>query len=297
MHFTPGCPVSQTIYEMVTSAIITALKEGVVPWRKPWHVDSFLPVNAITNKPYRGVNVLLLSMSRYTDHRWMTFKQAKEKGGTVKKGERSTMVVFWKQWQPPATLTQEEVASARAQHAPILRYYNVFNVEQCEEVNLPEVYRSTPLKEHERIERADLLVRMMPDPPRIVEGGKSAWYRPSDDLVQVPPISTFETADAFYSTLFHELGHSTGHEKRLNRSGVIGDIQFGSGEYSKEELVAELTAAFCCATMSLDNSLTADAASYIQGWLSVLKADPKVVVIAAAQAQRAADHIRGVVYM
>ncbi len=289
--------MSQTIYEMVTSAIISALKEGVVPWRKPWHVDSFLPVNAISNKPYRGVNVLLLSMSRYTDHRWITYKQAQEKGGTVKKGERSTMVVFWKQWQPSATMTNEEIALERPRHAPVLRYYNVFNVEQCQDVNLAEVYRSTQLKEHERIERADMLVRMMPDPPRIVEGGRSAWYRPSDDLVQVPPISTFETADAFYSTLFHELGHSTGHERRLNRSGVIGDIQFGSGEYSKEELVAELTAAFCCATMSLDNSLTADAASYIQGWLSVLKADPKVVVIAAAQAQRAADHIRGVVYM
>jgi antirestriction protein ArdC len=136
----------------------------------------------------------------------------------------------------------------------------------------------------------------MPDPPRIVEAGQSAWYRPADDLVSIPCLDRFESADSYYTTLFHELGHATGHEKRLKRSGVIGEVRFGSGEYSREELVAELTSAFCCATVSLDNDLIEDSASYINGWLKVLKEDPKAMVIAAAQAQKAADHIRGVQY-
>lgn len=283
--------MSQTVYETITSTIVTALRNGVVPWRKPWHAQSNAPVNAVTNKAYRGVNVFLLGLSEFRDHRWLTLKQASDLGGKVIKGQRATMVVFWKQWEP-----KDADPDASSKRIPILRYYHVFNVEQCEGLKLASLHEGRPITEHERIERADLLVRHMPDPPTIQERGKSAWYRPADDLVQVPPLSAFDSADAFYGTLFHELGHATGHEKRLNRAGVTGEIQFGSSDYSKEELVAELTAAFCCATVSLDNSLVGDAASYINGWLRALKNDPKAVVIAAAQAQKAADYIRGVTY-
>ena len=205
-------------------------------------------------------------------------------------GEKSTMVVFWKHWEPPS-----ESDEAR-KRIPVLCYFHVFNIEQCEGLDVPELYRPQPLNESQRIERAELLVQSMPNPPSISEGGQSAWYRPSDDHVQMPPLSTFESSDSYYATLMHELGHSTGHESRLNRKEVTGDIRFGSGDYSKEELVAELTSAFCCATVGLDNSLLDNAASYINGWLKVLKGDPKAVVIAAAQAQKAADCIRGVTY-
>lgn len=283
--------MSQNVYETITSTIMTALKQGVVPWRKPWHVQSNAPVNAVSNKSYRGVNVFLLGLSQFRDHRWLTLKQAGDLGGRVREGQRATLVVFWKHWEP-----KEPDPDASSRRIPILRYYHVFNVEQCEGLTLPSLHAAKPLQEHERIERADLLVRHMPDPPTIREQGNSAWYRPSDDLVQIPPLASFESADGFYGTLFHELGHATGHHKRLNRNGVTGEIRFESSDYSKEELVAELTAAFCCATVSLDNSLIGDAASYINGWLKALQNDPKAVVIAAAQAQKAADYIRGVTY-
>lgn len=115
----------------------------------------------------------------------------------------------------------------------------------------------------------------MPDPPRIQETGRSAWYRPYDDLIQMPPLRSFKSPESYHSTLFHELGHATGHARRLNSPGVIETVQFGSGVYSKEELVAELISAFCCATVALDNSVIEDAASNIDGWLKVLKSDPK----------------------
>lgn len=286
--------MSQTIYQTVTSTIMTALKKGVVPWRKPWNVQSTSAVNAVSNKPYRGVNVFLLGLSPFTDHRWLTLKQATDLGGRVVQGQRATMVVFWKQWEPKEPDTESDRSSRK--RIPILRYFNVFNVEQCDGLSVPPLYVPAPLTENQRIERADLLARAMPDPPTVREGGSSAWYKPADDMVQIPPIRSFDSADAYYATLFHELGHATGHEKRLNRSGVTGEIRFGSGDYSKEELVAELTSAFCCATISLDNSLIADSASYINGWLKTLQNDPKAVVIAAAQAQRAADLIRGITY-
>lgn len=280
-----------TVYETVTNTIIDALKRGVVPWRKPWSGDATLPCNAISQRAYRGVNVLLLSLSPYSDHRWLTFKQVGEKGGRVKPGEKSTMVVFWKRWQPTA---QDEESEPNRKHIPLLRYFSVFNVEQCEALGMPPAY--VPKEADLRpIERAEQLAALMPDPPRMKEGS-SAWYRPTDDLVQVPPIRSFKSPESYYATLFHELGHATGHLKRLNRPGVTEAIQFGSGAYSKEELVAELTSAFCCASIALDNSVIDDAASYIDGWLKVLRSDPKAVVIAAAQAQRAADYIKGVTY-
>jgi antirestriction protein ArdC len=279
-----------TIYESVTLTILSSLSAGVIPWRKPWNSDAALPTSLATGKLYRGINSFLLGITPYSDHRWLTFKQVQERGGQVKKGEKSTMVVYWKHWEPPSASDEAK------KRIPVLRYFHVFNVEQCEGLDVPELYRPQPPDEPQRIERAELLVQSMPNPPSIAEGGQSAWYRPSDDHVQMPRLNTFENSDSFYATLMHELGHSTGHESRLNRKEVTGDIRFGSGDYSKEELVAELTSAFCCATVGLDNSLIDNAASYISGWLKVLKSDPKAVVIAAAQAQKAADYIRGVTY-
>lgn len=286
--------MSNAIYENVTKTIIAALKQGVVPWKKPWHQGQSVPVNATTNRPYRGVNTFLLSISSFADNRWLTLKQANELGGAVKPGEKATSVIFWKRWNPKAP--EGEQVSGVSREVPLLRYFRVFNAEQCVGLSLPELHKPDEYTEHVRSQLAELLIEHMPNKPSIAEGGDTAWYRPADDHVQVPKLEAFKSADAFYATLFHELGHATGHEKRLNRSGVTGRILFGSGEYSKEELVAELTSAFCAATVSLDDRLIGDAASYINGWLGVLKADPKVVVIAAAQAQKAADHIRGVEY-
>ncbi|MEI7575544.1 MAG: zincin-like metallopeptidase domain-containing protein [Armatimonadota bacterium] len=283
--------MAQNLYELVTSKIIAALDHGVVPWKKPWHVQSQIPVSLTANKPYRGVNSLLLGLAPYEDHRWLTFKQIGTLGGQVKRGEKSTQVVFWKFPEPSSD--DEESKKARA---PLLRYYSVFNVEQTEGLNVPALLDRKPVEERERIVKADLLVKSMPNPPRIEETGTAAWYKPSQDLVQVPKIENFSSSDQFYLTLLHELGHATGHKSRLNRKGVTDQVHFGSGEYSKEELVAELTAAFCAAEVSLDNSLIGDSASYIASWLKVLRNDPKAIVFAAAQAQKAADYIKGAQY-
>jgi len=282
----------QTLYESVTSSILAAMERGVVPWRKPWACHNALPTNVVTNRPYRGANVFLLSMSGFEDHRWLTFKQVQERGGHVKAGERSTPVIFWTRWKPQEAVGEEDT-EPRHVEVPLLRSYRVFNAEQCDGLNLPELYRSEPLGERERVERADLLVQSMPSPPVIQERGRAAWYKPASDLVQVPPLKRFDSVDSFYGTLFHELGHATGHPTRLNRKGVAETARFGSRDYSHEELVAELSSAFCCALLGLDNSVLENAASYIHGWMEALRDKPKVFIVAAAQAQKAADYISG----
>lgn len=264
---------------------MSALDRGVVPWRKPWSADVLPPINGVTNRLYRGVNVLLLSLTSYQDHRWLTGRQITAQGGYPRRGERGTLVVFWKRFEPP----EEEASQARP---PVLRYYRVFNAEQCDGLRLPAMERS-PEQQHERIERAEHLVAEMPRPP-LIRTGRSAWYRPSDDLVQMPPLGNFQSTESYYATLFHELAHATGHPTRLDRAGVNGQELLSKGSYGREELVAELASAFCCACLGLDNSTIEDAASYIGGWLTLLKSDHKAVVIAAAQAQRAADYIRAV---
>ncbi len=281
--------MSANLYEIVTQKILDALNQGVIPWRKPWHSSALMPVNLLTNKPYRGVNPWLLASTPFADHRWLTFKQAQELGATVRTGEKSTMVVFWK--FPEKKKEDEE--EDKADQVPVLRYYNVFNVEQVDGLNLPPD-PTRRLSDEDRIQRAEILVRSMPSPPKVEERGDEAYYIPSRDLVRIPKPSSFESIDAYYSTKFHELVHSTGHESRLNRSGVVGAVHFGSEAYSREELVAELGSAYCCSLIGLDGSYIQDSASYIGGWLTSLRADPKAMVIAAAQAQKAADFIRGV---
>ena len=175
----------------------------------------------------------------------------------------------------------------------MLRYYSVFNAEQCEGLKLPPL--SVPeVRDHERIEAAEALAQAMPNRPTVTEGGTGAWYMPSADRVNVPALGTFDSADSYYATLFHELGHATGHESRLDRKELQGVVRFGSADYSREELVAELTSAYCCASLKLDNSLIDNSAAYLKGWLRALKDDPKMIVVASARAQKAADFIRGV---
>ncbi len=288
-----GVALSSSLYEIVTAKVIESLKKGTVPWRKPWNVNTLLPCNATTNRPYRGVNILLLGLSPFADHRWLTFKQAQELGGKVKQGERSTMVVFWKF---PERKQSEDDEDSWKQNAPILRYFNVFNVEQVEGIEVAPIPIQGNLTDEHRIGRADALVCSMPNPPFIEERGQQAWYHPESDMVRIPKVSSFSSIDEYYSTLFHELGHSTGHEKRLKRSGVAGKVHFGSEEYSREELVAELTSSFCCATVALDNSIHDNSVAYINSWMNSLRSDPKALVIAAAQAQKATDYIKGIEY-
>jgi antirestriction protein ArdC len=244
----------------------------------------------MTGRQYHGVNLLLLGLSRYTDHRWLTYRQARELGGHVRTGEKASLAVFWKQLEIERNDGDSE--EVRKGQIPLLRHYYLFNVEQCDGLDLPGS-STKGAEEPTRIEAAESAIRAMPDPPRLHEGCRAACYYPLIDVVHMPPISSFKTADAYYATLFHELVHATGHPSRLNREGVTQTPQFGSDAYGREELVAELGSGYCCATIGLDNSVIDDAASYIDGWLAKLRSDSKLLVRASGQASRAADFILG----
>lgn len=275
-------------YHVVTTKIIEALEQGVVPWRKPWRGADALPCNVLTSRPYRGINLLLLSLAPYSDNRWLTLKQANSLGGQIRQGESSTVAIFWKvlELEP-----KDEDGKSKKKTATLLRYYRLFNVEQCIGLDLSPVETTEQISEPERVDKADAVLRNMTDPPSVVEGGSIACYSPAEDRVKMPRMSCFKSVDAYYATLFHEIGHATGHPKRLNRPEVANGSIFGSSDYGREELVAELTSAFCCASIGLDNSLIDNSASYIQSWLTSLRSDTKAIIAASSKAQRAADYI------
>ena len=281
-YASPTNPSSST-YQRVTDQITAALASGVIPWRKPWKGREFLPCNAVSKRAYGGVNLFMLALAPFSDHRWLTVRQANDLGGHIRKGERGSLVVFWK-------ILDHSNEEDPKRPVPLLRHFIVFNVEQTEGCSIESVAMPQRVAQ---IEAAEAVVRDMPDPPRLSVHHSTAFYRPSDDLVGIPDFSRFETPDSYYATLFHELGHATGHASRLNRPGVAEAIHFGSEDYSREELVAELASAFVCAEIGLDNSLISDSASYISGWLDVLRRDPKAIVIASSHAKRAADFIFG----
>lgn len=270
--------MSNKIYEMVTDEIVKQLEAGVVPWRQPWTNNG--AVNWKTQKSYRGVNIFLLPPGEYA-----TFKQIQEAGSKVKKGQKSRFVVFWK-W------LEVEDENEEMRKIPLLRYYQVFEINtQCEGL---ESKRKDTRFEHSPIEEAEMVMQAYADCPKLQFESGSAWYRPSADIISVRPIADYKNLHEYYSTLFHEAIHSTGHTKRLNREGVTQAIAFGSENYSKEELVAELGAAMLCGVSGIDNHTIQNSASYIASWLRALKDDKTLLVKAAGQAQKAADYILGV---
>jgi antirestriction protein ArdC len=262
-----------SVYEQVTERMIALLEKGNVPWRKPWNVQTGLPRNFVSKKPYRGINSFLLHAMQYESPYWLTYRQATELGGYVRKGEKACRVVFWKR------LEIENEQTGEADKIPLLRFYYVFNVAQCDglkNVSAPETPTTAPAK-------PEAIIEAMPQCPDIKHGMAQASYSPSADTVFMPNRQQFEKPEGYYATLFHELIHSTGHSLRLNRPTVTESAGFGSNPYCREELIAEMGAAF------LENS-----AAYIQNWLEQLKNDKRLIVQAAAQAQRATDFILGV---
>lgn len=273
--------MSQKIYEMITERIMNMLEQGTIPWRRPWVVNA--SVNWKTQKPYRGINTLLLPPGEYA-----TFKQVTEAGGKVKKGAKSHIAVFWR-W-----LEVENQETHEIEKVPFLRYYNVFEINtQCEGL---ESRRGETSFEHDPIEEAEKIIEGYLDAPPIRFHSGSANYVPAKDFISVPPISDYPKGEEYYCTLFHEMMHSTGHKDRLNRPGIETVAAFGSEVYSKEELVAEIGAAMLCATAGVDNSTIQNSASYVQSWLRVLKNEKKWVVQAAGLAQKGVDYILGVKY-
>lgn len=288
---TDGESITSSIYSRVTAAIIQALEHGVVPWRSPilGGGQSSFPKNLTSGKSYRGANVFLLAITAYakgySSAYWLTFQQAKDRGGQVKRGEKSSMVVFWKKYE----VTDRETGEVK--DVPLLRYYNVFNAEQCDGIEVPDA-PETNMTTFERIDAAERMVAGYRGGPRVRHRGNEAYYTPKQDEVTIPLPERFVSPAAYYATLFHELGHSTGHSTRLNRGLDTSPEPFGSPDYSKEELVAEMTAAFLCGECGLEPVVIDNSAAYISGWLGKLKQDHTLVIAAGGQAQRAADWIK-----
>ncbi len=280
------------IYQNVTDQIIAMLEKGVVPWRSPilGRQSAGMPKNLESGKEYRGVNVFLLAFtawaSGYESSYWLTFNQAKQKKGSIKKGEKSSFVIFWKQYETTDKETGEPTK------VPVLRYYRVFNVAQCEGIAAPDAVTYTPT-DFQPIDAADAIVKAYADAPAIEHGGTRAFYRPSTDVVRLPEPTRFASCEEYYSTLFHELAHSTGHSKRLDRKLDTEPQPFGSPDYGKEELVAEMAAAFLSAHVGIQPVTIENQAAYLHGWLKQLRGDKKLVITAAAAGQKASDWIRG----
>ncbi len=283
-------------YREVTDRIVSLLEQGTVPWHKPWSVPGGEPQNLTSRKPYRGINPFLLNMTRFALPFWLTYRQAQKLGGHIRRSEKGSPIWFWKLWRrrDPDPDRRPGKTSSRDRQIPILRRYTVFNVEQCEGLDdlVPEL-PGDERTEWQRIEAAEAIARGMPDRPSIEHGRRGAFYRPSDDLVGMPDRDRFEGAETYYSTLYHELIHATGHDSRLARGAATAATRLGSQVYSREELVAEMGAAFLSGRAGIEHATIEASAAYLEHWIGKLKGDPKLAVQAAGAAQRAADFILG----
>lgn len=268
-------------FAAVTERIIAQMEQGIIPWQKPW-ISAGKAISHATGKTYSLLNQMLLGRPG----EYVTFKQCQEAGGYVKKGEKASMVVFWK-W-----IEQEDEETGEVKEIPFLRYYNVFHIDQCEGLTA-KYTQEAPANPVTVDEAADEIITSYctrEGVNLIHEEGDRAFYRPSTDSITVPHIRQFTATAEYYSTVFHELTHSTGHEKRLNRLDRV--VAFGSDVYSKEELVAEIGAAALVNHCGLESSTSLrNNAAYIQNWLGVLKDDKRFIVSAAGKAEKAVNLI------
>ncbi len=278
---TPGADRSS--YARITDDLIALLDAGVVPWRRPW--TSRGPCNLASRRPYRGINVLVLACQGRPSPWWLTYRQAVRLGGYIREGERGTQVVFWRVLDPAVVGT-----APGPRRTVVLRTYTVFHEEQCV---LPAHVVPPEADACPQIRSCDEVINRMADPPHIVPGSDIACYLPVTDTIHIPRRADFADAEAYYATLFHELGHATGHPRRLNRSALVTPAPFGSPDYSHEELVAEMASAFVCGATGIAPATLPASAEYVAGWLQVLRADRRLVVVAAGRAQQAADLILG----
>lgn len=285
--------MSEKVYAAVTDRIIQQLEAGTVPWRMSWAAGAGLGEckNLLSGKPYRGFNAFVTAMMGYRSPYFLTRNQANELGAKLKDGQKYTPVVFWSKFEVEGD-TADDTRSV-----PFARYYQVFNAEQFDwpaSFDTRKLYPSDlPTGKFDAIDACEALVLSYADRPKIQWVEQRAYYSPRLDYVNMPKPETFTSAEEYYSTLFHELGHSTGHESRLKRHS-LEEVAGRTHAYSKEELVAEFTAAFLCAVAGIEQPVIENQAAYIAGWLKVLKNDRKLLVAAAGLAQKAADHIRGV---
>ena len=272
--------MKESIYEVITNRIIGELEQGVIPWYKPW-IASGQAISHVTGKPYSLLNQMLLGRGG----EYVTFKQVQDEGGRVKKGAKAQMVVFWK-W-----IEQEDEETKEKKKIPYLRYFNVFHIDQCEGIKAKHAEPLPQAVEPDAAAEAIIADYLKRSGVRLIrEEGNRAFYRPSSDSVTLPLIDQFRNTAEYYGTAFHELTHSTGHESRLNRLHTVA--AFGSEDYSKEELIAEIGAAALVNHAGLE---TADSfknnTAYIQNWLQALRNDKRFIVSVAGKAEKAVNLI------
>jgi antirestriction protein ArdC len=292
---------TKTVYAVITDRIVKALETGTVPWRMPWR--KIKPASFVTGAAYRGINRFMLELATqvngYSSPYWLTFRQALAQGGNVKKGEKGWPCIFFKTLETDdaaeAEDTQDETkgGDTPSRGRAIARYFTVFNLDQCEGIVAPALPDVAPFNPIEACE--SIVTGFESRGPAIHMGGNQACYIPSRDRVEIPLPQQFASPENFYSTLFHELGHGSGHPTRLARFETTAAVAaFGSRSYSEEELVAEMTAAFLCAEAGISPPTVDQQAAYIKGWLARLQDDTRAVVTAAGRAQKASDFILGI---
>ncbi len=278
--------ITKDVYSLITDRIIELLDAGTIPWRKPW-TEKGIPMNAISKRPYRGINLLLLNSFEYPTNLFLTFKQLKTIGGSVKKGEKGIFVIFTKLADKQVEKDGETVIEKKS----MLRYYKVFNVEQC--TDIPEAFLQRENHLIEAIPECQAIIAGMKDAPKIVHKHQEAYYLPKEDYINMPKMKTFTSTESYYGTLFHELIHSTGHQSRLNRKEVAENPEFGSEMYSLEELVAEIGGCYLKSYTGIPIEELPNSAAYIKGWLDVFKGDRRFMMKASSRAQYAVEYILG----
>ena len=277
-----------SVFEIITDRVISALELGEVPWHRPWMTVDGAARSRITGKPYSLLNQLLLA---HGAGEYATARQWKELGGNIKEGERSEVIVFWK-WPEESHEESENKDNDIKQKRPVLRYYRVYHISQVDDVTPSEP--KIRVFNHNPVEQAELLLHgyLAREGIRLEDGlSNEAYYSPGRDIIHIPGIMQYEFVEEYYSTALHEVVHSTGHPRRLNRKG-LQRVAFGSETYSAEELVAEIGAAALINQLGIetDNS-AANSAAYCRGWADVLGKDKKMIVFAAAQAEKAVNYI------
>lgn len=280
---------AQEIKQEIVDKVLAALEKGRVPWRKPWSGGGAAHRNAVTGRRYSGINPFLLAMTAiekgFSSPEWLTFNQARAVGGNVRKGEKGSKIVFY------SIIEKLDKATGKKDKIPLLRSFTVFNREQCE--NLPPSKIKTPTLTLSPIDAAEAVIESMPQRPAFNNRNPSdsAYYNKATDVVVVPMLSQYANANEYYLTAFHELAHSTGHESRLKRESMQGINPFGSHEYSKEELVAEMAAAMLAAECGIEQTITENSLAYLSGWAAKFRDEPGLIISAASQAQKAVDFI------
>ena len=274
---------NEFIYDKINQIIFEKLEQGVIPWKASWYINHEPAKNLITKKDYQGINSFILNLAGFNSPYFLTYRQAIDLGGAVNKGEKGIPVVFWK------IIEKEE--NNKNKKIPLLRYYTVFNVEQCNDLDDKVPVTTSFERPLNPIKKAEKIVNNMPDKPIIRHQGNRAYYQPINDLVNIPDKNSFYSDEEYFCTIYHELAHATGSSSRLNRDVFKNTMFHNRHEYSKEELIAEFTASYLCAHAGIEMTTIDSSASYINGWLKVLNDQKNWLIIAASQAQKAADYV------